>query len=283
MRIAVFQATELLNQEQGTEMLVALAESWVTAGCRLKGWRCSELTESSLQCPSCLQSHHLGYTWIHSCVLLRSFSSRLRLWEVVSRRELMFFPFDNRRAGTAESSEGGSRELVQLSILLTVRSLLAGASGGIKLGQQLASSEQNQAITGYFPTCNLPVQGARGERFPFVLPPSAKPHIHRLLHISFCDLSFLLWGVDRTGGKQLSGAGCLGFGLQESCSFWFPSLWGWAASPLPQSQSVGTGSCSHWNPLGFDLSGSPFPFFPPHTTGREILVFSHWVHPLGWL
>lgn len=42
----------------------------------------------------------------------------------------MFFHFDSRRAGTAESSEGSSRELVQLSILLTARSLLAGAFGG---------------------------------------------------------------------------------------------------------------------------------------------------------
>lgn len=187
MRIAVFQATELLNQEQGTEMLVALAESWVTAGCRLKGWRCSELTESSLQCPSCLQSHHLGYTWIHSCVLLRSFSSRLRLWEVVSRRELMFFPFDNRRAGTAESSEGGSRELVQLSILLTVRSLLAGASGGIKLGQQLASSEQNQAITGYFPTCNYQCR----------VPGVSAFHLFSLLlpNLTFIDSSIFLFVI----------------------------------------------------------------------------------------
>jgi len=69
----------------------------------------------------------------------------------------MFFHFDSRRAGTAESSEGSSRELVQLSILLTARSLLAGASGGIKLGQQLASHEQNQVLTGYFPRHNYSV------------------------------------------------------------------------------------------------------------------------------
>lgn len=76
---------------------------------------------------------------------------------MVSPTRLIFFPFHGRRAGRAEgagrggSRQGSQQELVLLSSLLTVRRLLAGTAGGIKLGQQLASREQNRVLTGCFP------------------------------------------------------------------------------------------------------------------------------------
>lgn len=84
----------------------------------------------------------------------------------------MCFHSHSRRAGAAEGvCRDGSGELVLLSSLLIVSKLLAGTPGGIKLGQLLASREQNQVLTGCSPAHNYQYSVLGMSSFPlFSLP-----------------------------------------------------------------------------------------------------------------
>lgn len=93
-------------------------------------------------------------TWIE-CILFRAFTEGQRPQEVVSPSKVMVFHFPSGRASRAEGAgRDGSGKLVLLSSLLTVRRLWAGTPRGIKLGQQLASCEQTQVLTGCCPAHN---------------------------------------------------------------------------------------------------------------------------------
>lgn len=189
--------------------------------CRIQGgWRVEDV-HSSLnllrQCPSGLESHHLATPLGYTPAFCKDPLLKRRPLEVVSPSELMLFHFHNGGAGTAERVSGkGSREVVLLSSLLTARRLLAGTPGGIKLGQQLASREQNQVLTGCSPTHNYQYGVEGMSSFPsFSLPLSTLAFTLSLPVVLFARVAHGLSSLRRGQSRRTTALLCrtLGFSL----------------------------------------------------------------------
>lgn len=166
----------------------------------------------------------------------------------------MVFQFHGRRAGRAEGAGGdGSGKLVLLSNLLTVRRLWAGTPRGINLGQQLASCEQTQVLTGCCPVCkyqyNMQSTSSSFHSVSLPLPiPPPSPWLSLQEQPLVC-----LSEEDRTGGPWLS--------RQDT---WF--LTGMQKTLCPQGISLGQSHnpCDSVPVLCFTASHAfPYPYWLP--------------------
>lgn len=271
-------------------MLVPLVRRRVTSGCKE--------AEELRMCTTCwifFNNAHLAW----KAISLLHHMDRMHFVEgplIRTKRwchPVMVFHVDSGWAGRAEGAgRDGSGKLVFLSSLSAVRRLWAGTPRGIKLGQQLASGEQTQILTGCSPAQSY-------QQLPLNL--SANPLLLPLGCLCQSDpwASFSEEGQSRS--TMALQAGHLGYrshceipqGISvgqshDQCAraplhpLLLPADCQHGPVPSPEesgsipeagehhlclSPCLGSGSCSLWNPLEF--VGILFPPFHPTQQKRS--------------
>lgn len=280
-------------------MLVPLVRRRVTSGCKE--------AEELRMCTTCwifFNNAHLAW----KAISLLHHMDRMHFVEgplIRTKRwchPVMVFHFDSGWAGRAEGAgRGGSGKLVFLSSLSAVRRLWAGTPRGIKLGQQLASGEQTQILTGCSPAQSYQQLPLNLSANPLLLPlgclcqsdpwasfseegQSRSTMALQAGHLGYRSHCEIPQGISVGQSHDQCGSVCQSSTASPAPPCWLPALpcaiswgirlhpWGWGASSLPQPlfrvrvmlplKSIG-------------ICGYSFSSFPPQTTEKEFFISSY--------